>query len=346
MAQNFSAIVRGYVTNLQAQEGPQWQTPAKTVLANINRLESIANVSVSATPGTLGNPVASYGLTKGVLPLLCTLDANTGAISGTNVTLWPSESLQDGETSVSPAPTFNTAAGSLGSLDEFATGTYNVSATSHFPNATMAFYVVQSGVLPWGLTMNAVTGQISGTTMEVGMGMGNEEAQYLLPGVSWTTVSGELAAVNEGASLSIPLVANTVNAGQTMAHYVVIDGALPWGITIANAVTDPRLAGNVEEINPTELEVFLPGPAFTTAAGSLGTFSRGQAVSITIDAPGTSVFQITNEFLPYGVTMTTAGVISGTVAVTSPFKDYNITVRAIGADMGYSERNFTITVAA
>lgn len=346
MAQNFSAIVRGYVTNLQAQEGPQWQTPAKTVLANINRLESISNVSVSATPGTLENPIASYGLTKGVLPLLCTLDANTGAISGTNVTLWPSESLQDGETSVSPVPTFNTAAGSLGSLDEFATGTYNVTATSHFPNATMAFYVVQSGVLPWGLTMNAVTGTISGTTMEVGMGMGNEEAQYLLPGVSWETVSGELAAVNEGASLSIPLVANTVNAGQSMAHYIVIDGALPWGITIANAATTPTLVGTVEEINPTELEVFLPGPTFTTAEGSLGTFARGAVVNLSVAATGASFYQITNEFLPYGVTMAADGVITGTIAATSPYKDYNITVRAIGADMGYSERNFIITVAA
>lgn len=346
MSQNFNAVVRGYITNLQAQEGPQWQTPARTVLANINRLDSIANVSVSATPGTLGNPVQSYGLTKGVLPLLCTLDANTGAISGTNVTLWPSESLQDGETSVSPVPTFNTAAGSLGSLDEFGTASYNVSATSHFANATMAFYVVQSGVLPWGMTMNAVTGTISGTTMEVGMGMGNEEAQYLLPGVSWTTVSGELAAVNEGAALSIPLVANTVNAGQTMAHYILIDGALPWGITIANAASDPRIAGNVEEINPTEAEVALPGPTFTTPAGSLGTFARGATVNLSIAATSATVYQITNEFLPYGVTMSSDGAITGTIAASSPFKTYNITVRAIGSDTGYSERNFTITVAA
>ena len=345
MAQNFHAIVRGYVTNLQAQEGPQWQTPAKTVLADINRLDSIANVSVSATPGTLGNPVVSYGLTKGVLPVMVVLDANTGAIYGSNVTLWPNESFNDGERSVTPVPTFNTAQGSLGTLDEFGGATYNITADSHYPNATMAFYTITEGRLPWGMVMNAVTGQITGSAMEVGMGMGNEEPQFLLPGVSWTTVSGQLADVNEGANVALTLEATTVNQGHSMAHYIVIDGALPWGLTIANAVSSPVLSGTVLEVNPSEAEVLLPGPAFTTAAGSLGTFARGGAVSLTISATGVDAFEIRDEFLPYGVTMTSLGVISGTIAATSPYRDYTFTVRAIGADGGTSTRVFTITVA-
>lgn len=345
MAQNFHAVVRGYVTNLQAQEGPQWQTPAKTVLADINRLGTIANVSVVATPGTLGNPIESYGLTKGVLPVMVVLDANTGTIYGSNVTLWPNESFNDGERSVTPVPTFNTPQGSLGTLDEFASATYSITADAHYPNATMAFYSLTQGRLPWGMVMNAVTGQITGSAMEVGMGMGNEEPQFLLPGVSWTTVAGQLADVNEGANVALTLEATTVNQGHTMAHYIVIDGNLPWGVTIANAASSPVISGTVLEINPSEAEILLPGPIFTTTAGLLGTFARGATINLTIAATGASEFDIRDEFLPYGVTMTSLGVISGTVAAASPYRDYTFTVRAIGADGGTSTRVFTITVA-
>lgn len=60
---------------------------------------------------------------------------------------------------VSDAPTWNTAAGSLGSLAAGGTANFTVSATS---DSTIAYSIV-SGALPGGLSLNSSTGAITGT---------------------------------------------------------------------------------------------------------------------------------------------------------------------------------------
>jgi hypothetical protein len=60
---------------------------------------------------------------------------------------------------VSDAPTWNTAAGSLGSLAAGGTASFTVSATS---DSTIAYSIV-SGALPGGLSLNSSTGAITGT---------------------------------------------------------------------------------------------------------------------------------------------------------------------------------------
>ena len=60
---------------------------------------------------------------------------------------------------VSDSPTWNTAAGSLGSLSAGGTANFTVSATS---DSTIAYSIV-SGALPGGLSLNSSTGAITGT---------------------------------------------------------------------------------------------------------------------------------------------------------------------------------------
>ena len=60
---------------------------------------------------------------------------------------------------VSDSPTWNTAAGSLGSLAAGDTASFTVSATS---DSTIAYSIV-SGALPGGLSLNSSTGAITGT---------------------------------------------------------------------------------------------------------------------------------------------------------------------------------------
>jgi len=60
---------------------------------------------------------------------------------------------------VSDSPTWNTAAGSLGSLAAGGTANFTVSATS---DSTVAYSIV-SGALPGGLSLNSSTGAITGT---------------------------------------------------------------------------------------------------------------------------------------------------------------------------------------
>ena len=60
---------------------------------------------------------------------------------------------------VSDAPTWSTAAGSLGSMAAGSTANFTVAATS---DSTVA-YSIQSGALPGGLSLNSSTGAITGT---------------------------------------------------------------------------------------------------------------------------------------------------------------------------------------
>ena len=86
-------------------------------------------------------------------------------------------------------------------------------------------------------------------------------------------------------------------------------------------------------------------PAWTTAAGSLGSNAAGSAVSYTVAATGATNFAIQSGALPGGVTLnTTTGVISGTESGTTAETTYNFTIRASDAESQTADRAFSITI--
>ena len=86
-------------------------------------------------------------------------------------------------------------------------------------------------------------------------------------------------------------------------------------------------------------------PAWTTAAGSLGTVSAAGSVNFTVAATNATSFAKTSGSFPGGVTINNSGVISGTESGSSTTTTYTFTIRATDAQGQTADRQFTITIS-
>ena len=86
-------------------------------------------------------------------------------------------------------------------------------------------------------------------------------------------------------------------------------------------------------------------PAWTTAAGSLGSFSGGDTISVTVAATNATSFSKTSGSFPGGLSLnTSSGVISGTESGATTDTTYNFTIRATDAQGQTADRAFSITI--
>ena len=86
-------------------------------------------------------------------------------------------------------------------------------------------------------------------------------------------------------------------------------------------------------------------PAWTTAAGSLGSNAGGSSVSYTVAATGATSFSKTTGTFPGGVSLNTStGVISGTESGATAETTYSFTIRATDAEGQTADRAFSITI--
>ena len=87
-------------------------------------------------------------------------------------------------------------------------------------------------------------------------------------------------------------------------------------------------------------------PAWTTAAGSLGTVAAAGSVNFTVAATNATSFAKTSGSFPGGVTINAStGVISGTESGSSSTTTYTFTIRATDAQGQVADRQFTITIS-
>ncbi len=86
-------------------------------------------------------------------------------------------------------------------------------------------------------------------------------------------------------------------------------------------------------------------PAWTTAAGSLGTVAATGSVNFTVAATNATSFAKTSGSFPGGVTINNSGVISGTESGSSTTTTYTFTIRATDAQAQTADRQFTITIS-
>jgi hypothetical protein len=165
----------------------------------------------------------------------------------------------------------------------------------------------------------------------------------------WTTTAGKIATIDEQASFSLQLEANTSDS--TAITYSVIAGSLPAGMQVT---TDGLLTGTPAEVAKRTLYTFVvratagtavtdrtfsldvqgaDAPTFTTASGqlllddstSVGLYwvIDGSSVSFQMQATDTDteagqslVYEIVQGSLPPGLTMSKTGLISGIVELT------------------------------
>ena len=87
-------------------------------------------------------------------------------------------------------------------------------------------------------------------------------------------------------------------------------------------------------------------PAWTTAAGSLGTNAAGTSISYTVAATSATSFSKTSGTFPGGVSLNSGtGVISGTESGATTETTYSFTIRATDAEGQTADRAFSITIS-
>ena len=88
-------------------------------------------------------------------------------------------------------------------------------------------------------------------------------------------------------------------------------------------------------------------PVWSTAAGTLGTFSGGGSVSATVAATSDSAvsYSVVSGSLPGGTSLNSgSGVISGTESGATADTTYSFTIRATDGESQTADRAFSITI--
>jgi hypothetical protein len=168
----------------------------------------------------------------------------------------------------------------------------------------------------------------------------------------WTTTAGKLATFTEDSTYSLQLEANTSDS--TAITYSVIAGSLPTGMSVTST---GLLTGTPAQVAKRTLYTFVvratagstvtdrsfsldiegqDAPTFTTASGQLQLADstrvglywaldgesvnfQMQATDLDTRAGGALSFSITEGLLPPGLSMDSAGLITGTVKLTDDY---------------------------
>jgi len=314
----------------------------------------------------------TWAISGGTLPAGLTLDPVTGILSGT-----PSAAATSNFT-VSA-----TATGGLSATKTFSlTVTTPISiTTAALPgaitgvayNQTLASaggsaprtWTVSSGALPAGLSLSTA-GVISGTptalgpfsfTVQVAAGNGTSATQALsitvTAPVSITTTT--LPGATTGVAYNQSLVST---GGSTPFTWSVSAGALPNGLSLSSAgvisgtpsatgtfTFTARVAAGNGTTATRSLTITVTAPVSITTAAPPGG-SVGAAYNLALAATGATTpytWGISAGSLPTSLSLSSAGVISGTPTVTGTF---NFTVRVTAANGSTATRALSIVVVS
>src|SRR5579871_1751761 len=337
------------------------------------------NFTVS-TPGTFtvtatGFPAPTFSET-GSLPSGVTLNSATGVLSGTPGSgtqgSYPISITAQNGVGVNATQSFTlnvdlspaiTSGGST-TFTVGTPGTFTVTATG-FPAPTFS----ETGALPSGVTLNSTTGVLSGTpaagtgkaypiTITAQNGIGSNASQSFTLTVDQapaiTSASSTTFAVGSGNSFTVTASGFPVpTLGQT--------GTLPSGVSFnsATGVLSGTPASGTQGSYPITFTAsngvgsnasqsftlnvsFTAPPSITSAGGA--TFIVGAAGTFQVTATGAPAptFSETGT-LPSGVTLSTAGLLSGTPAAGTG-NTYPITITAQNGILPNSTQSFTLTV--
>ena len=157
--------------------------------------------------------------------------------------------------------------------------------------------------------------------------------------------------ISGGNFVSVPLVTaiNSSTGALTVADEVSFSSAssiaakftLPVDGTYLLYIENPD--GNA--VQTSAVLTVSDAPAWTTAAGSLGSFSGGDSISVTVAATNATSFSKTSGTFPGGLSLNTStGVISGTESGATSDTTFSFTLRATDAQGQTADRAFTITI--
>ena len=148
----------------------------------------------------------------------------------------------------------------------------------------------------------------------------------------------EAVNTTSGARITASSVAFTSATSLTATFTISIDGT--YSIFIQNPDGEAISSGAVLTVSD--------GPAWSTGAGTLGTFSAASSISTTVTATGDApiTYAIQSGTLPGGLSLNTStGVISGTESGATASTTYSFTIRASDAQTQTADRAFTMTIS-
>ncbi|MBY0512420.1 MAG: putative Ig domain-containing protein, partial [Gemmataceae bacterium] len=243
------------------------------------------------------------------------------------------------------------------------TNTFTVAAPG-IPDPT---YTVTAGALPAGVTLNATTGVLSGTTAGPGTfnvtitadnGVGTPVDQPFILTVEAGAAPGITSANNATFVTGTGGTFSVAATGNPAPTYGVATGTLPAGTTL-NATTGvltvgPTTASGVYSFtlsatNPlgTSTQPFTltvdAAPLITSPAAA--TFFTGMNNAFQLIATGlpTPTFGVTSGSLPSGVNLSSDGVLAGVPSATGSFP---VTITATNGVNPDAVQNFALTVTA
>ena len=206
------------VSNFVAEDAPTWVTNDGLLLDG-QQLTTV-QLALTATPKT-GRTIA-YDVVSGCLPFGLVL-SHDGTITGALA-----EDLSGAVVEPPKSPIWETPKGEIAVADEFSPVSVFVSALSR-TDSTMGYYIVGEG-LPWGLVLNAVTGEIAGSTAEIPyLELVNENPlQNVKPTLPTAGLSSKI-----GVPYSVTLQTG-IPTGRTLLSMDVTSGYLPLGMNLVN----------------------------------------------------------------------------------------------------------------
>ncbi len=347
------------------------QAPAFT---SDNKATFLVGTAGSFTLSASGFPGATFSVKSGSLPSGLTLTAN-GLLSGTpsagtgksySVTLSAANAIgtaatQDFTLTVNEAPAITSA--NKASLEVGKAGSFSFTA-SGFPGAT---YSLKAGSLPDGVTLTSA-GVLSGTpkpgtaksyalTISVSNGIGSAATQSFTLNVNQAPAitSANKATFEVGKSGSFSFV----TSGFPTAVFSIKTGTLPDGLSLSPAgvlsgtpkpgtgksQTITILATN--GIGAPESQDFTltvnEGPAFTSTAKASFEVGKNGNFSLSTSGFPSATYSLKAGSLPDGLTLSSAGVLSGTPKPGTA-KSYTVTLSASNGIGSSASQTFTISV--
>jgi CSLREA domain-containing protein/uncharacterized repeat protein (TIGR01451 family) len=331
--------------------------------------------TVAATPS---GPTYSYTVTQGGLPPGLVLNAQTGVVSGTpsangaytfvvqalsygvctGTRTYTLQIAPCGEVSLSPA---TLPGGTVGTA--FTSTTFTAT-----PAGTSYSFAVTGGALPPGLSLAAATGVLSGTPTASGTFSFSITATGAAGGCTGSrsyTLSIACPAITL-APATLPPVTAGVSYNQTLSasptgtySFSLLTGNLPPGLSLdaqtgvlsGLATTTGSYsfsvralgAGGCSGTQSYTLAVVCPTITVTPANLPGATVGTAYSQSLSATPSGNYTFTRTSGSLPGGLTLSAAGVLSGTPTATGTF---TFTITATGFGTCTRAQQYTLTVAA
>ena len=297
-----------------------------------------------------------YSVSSGALPAGLSINSSTGRITGTvsetgNYSFSIRATTDDGKY-------YNEASfsGVINEITSWIDNTLaNINYNSSYSDSILAYgvpsptYSISSGALPSGITLNSVTGSLSGLTTSSGSYSFTIKAENLSSSItqsfsgtvqsppSWSDQT--LGNITQGVAYSDGVSAT----GTGTTTYSVYSGSLPTGLSL-NSSTG-AITGNTGStgsysftIRATNswgyIEKVFSGTIYTAPAWTDSTIANmiyGQAYSDTVAASGypAVTYSISTGALPSGITLNSStGAITGTSTTAG---SYSFTVKAENA---------------